>query len=1083
MIRKFLSLPIRTHLIILLSILAFPCIVLIVRSGIEQRGNAVENAKKDCLAVVRTIAAEQAVEVAGAEQLMTALSLVPEVHARNIAATNVLLASLVRQNPQYANIVIADKSGSIWASALPFTGKRSMADRKHYQDAIQTGTFASGEYNAGRITGRGMMGFGYPVKNASNKIIDVIAVSVDLGYSQHTFESIAPGAGTSFSITDRQGTMIIRDLRDSLSERLIGKRDTNSELFTRAQQGPEEGTFEAMGNDGRLRLVAYKRLTLPQASEPYLYVRSGVPLAFVTSKANAAMSKNLGAVVLLFGIGFLIVWFLGKRVIVSPIMRLKEASRELATGEHTVVASQVVRVRELRDLARTFDGMSTSLAEREAALRESQSLLRAIMENTSDPAYVKDAQSRILMCNPAMGKVVGKPLDEITGKTDSEYYGNPVVGEILRTHDVYVMESGQSLTLEETVPTPDGDRTFLSNKAPYRDVSGNIIGIIGISHDITEHKRSEEAVLRHLAIQDGISKILRAALTSATERELGRICLDVSEKITESKFAFIGEVGRDGHLYDITISDPGWEACTMYDKSGHRRPPGNFLVHGLYGWVLSEGKSLFTNDPSNHPGSIGLPDGHPALTAFLGVPLVSQGKAIGIVAVANRPGGYDQGRQEALEALAPALVESFERKRAEEALRRARDELELRVAERTTELQSAHNTLKAEIAERKRLEDELRQAQKMEALGTLTGGIAHDFNNILAGIIGFTEMVLDDDLPPDSPAIRHLQLVLKGALRGRDLVKQMLTFSHKTEYDVKPIALAPLLKETVKLLRASIPTTIGIELKTPATSDTVLANATGIQQIIMNLATNAAHAMRENGGKMTITLSDAYVSPDQESKPGAYLELIVEDTGVGIDASVLHRIFEPFFTTKETGEGTGMGLAVVYGIVKSLNGNIFVESTPGAGSTFRVVLLKAEMEEPSEDSTSTALPTGHEKILFVDDEEMLAELGEDILKRLGYRVASATSSREALKLFYQDPLSFDLVITDQTMPELTGLRLAERLLTVRPDLPIILCTGFGDGVDSETAKTAGVKGFVMKPLVRKELAQMVRDVLDAKGEA
>ncbi len=391
------------------------------------------------------------------------------------------------------------------------------------------------------------------------------------------------------------------------------------------------------------------------------------------------------------------------------------------------------------------------------------------------------------------------------------------------------------------------------------------------------------------------------------------------------------------------------------------------------------------------------------------------------------------------------------------------------------------------ISVRKQLEEQLRQAQKLEAIGTLAGGIAHDFNNILAAILGFTEMVIED--VADQPDIYDkMEKVLKAALRGRDLGRQILAFSRKTEGERKRITLTSLVKETQALLRASLPSTIQMALAITVDDDYVHGDPTQLQQVLMNLGTNAADAMREEGGKLTIELSSAtfpqdILLPDPELKPGTYVRLTVQDTGQGMTEEVRQRVFEPFFTTKGQGKGTGMGLAVVYGIVKSHGGAVTVKSEVGQGSTFEVFLPRAQRPEPEiEETTTTLLPTGTERILFVDDEEMILETAQRMLTSLGYHVTVAQNGSDGWNLFLQDPSCFDLVITDQTMPDVTGITLAQKMLKVRKGMPIILCTGYSEMVSAEKAREVGISAFAMKPLVRKEFAQTVRGVLDAKSE-
>ena len=375
------------------------------------------------------------------------------------------------------------------------------------------------------------------------------------------------------------------------------------------------------------------------------------------------------------------------------------------------------------------------------------------------------------------------------------------------------------------------------------------------------------------------------------------------------------------------------------------------------------------------------------------------------------------------------------------------------------------------------LEKQLQQAQKMEAIGTLAGGIAHDFNNILAAIIGYTELAIHC-VPKESSVRKNLREVMVAGIRAKDLVKQILTFSRQTEHELKPIQVKPIVKETLKLLRASLPTTICFKENIHSDS-VVMADPTHIHQILMNLCTNAGHAMQEKGGTLEVSLKDIELDARSvELLPGRYLRLTVSDTGIGMDALMIKRIFDPYFTTKEKGKGTGMGLAVVHGILKSYGGKIDVYSEPGKGSTFHVYLPAEKMDADAEEGIEVSFPTGTECILFVDDEQSMANLGKELLESLGYSVVTRTSSLEALEAFRVQPDNFDLVITDMTMPNMTGEKMAAEIMKIRPDMPIILCTGFSPVITEEKARAMGIQAFIMKPILKNEIAVKIREVLD-----
>ncbi len=379
-------------------------------------------------------------------------------------------------------------------------------------------------------------------------------------------------------------------------------------------------------------------------------------------------------------------------------------------------------------------------------------------------------------------------------------------------------------------------------------------------------------------------------------------------------------------------------------------------------------------------------------------------------------------------------------------------------------------------------ERQLAQAQKMEAIGTLAGGIAHDFNNILTPILGYSEMALDD-LESGTPTHNYLREIVNASLRAKELASQILTFSRQSEPEGRPLHLVPIVKEVAKLQKGALPHSIKVGVAISAQHDVVMGQASQIHQVLMNLCTNAAHAMRESGGELSIEVSNVMVGERRDGKqstlsPGHHLLLAISDTGCGMDADTRDRIFEPFFTTKGKGEGTGMGLAVVHGIVKSLKGSITVESAPGKGTTFFIYIPVQALDSALEDQVSDSLPTGKESVLFVDDENEIVRMNWILLKSLGYRPVLSTSAEDALRMFEREPHAFDLLITDQMMPGLSGTDLAARIHEIRPEIPVILCTGFSEGITEENIAAYGIAELIHKPIGRRNLAQTIRRVLD-----
>ena len=424
----------------------------------------------------------------------------------------------------------------------------------------------------------------------------------------------------------------------------------------------------------------------------------------------------------------------------------------------------------------------------------------------------------------------------------------------------------------------------------------------------------------------------------------------------------------------------------------------------------------------------------------------------------------------------------------QEKVKAANNALEIRVQERTHQLTLANKDLKKEIEIRKhhekeknKLEGQLLQLQKMETIGTLAGGIAHDFNNILTPILGYTEMALEE-LSVESVLRYDIEQINSAAIRGKDLVQQILTFSRQVDFDKKPLQLDAVVKEVLKLIRASFPSNIEIQQDLDPSCGTVLADSTQMHQIIMNLCTNAYHAMMNNGGVLTVRLDKQAVRAGQvkglaKIQKGAYVRLTIADTGHGMDKRTIERIFEPFFTKKEVGSGSGLGLSVVHGIVSNYNGTIVVESEPGLGSTFMIYLPQHSELLFSEEEVSQKVKKGKGSILFVDDEKEITYMGKRMLESLGYTVDIKSDSKTALEVFKNNPNKYDLLVTDQAMPKMMGTELIGEIKQIRPDLKSIIITGYQDSIPRNAIEQFGITDIISKPLILSEFSELIGKVL------
>jgi PAS domain S-box-containing protein len=784
----------------------------------------------------------------------------------------------------------------------------------------------------------------------------------------------------------------------------------------------------------------------------------------------------------------------------------------------------------------------------ERVIGDSQHMLSHLIDFFPDPALVIDTRREVVAWNKAMEDMTGIKAQGILGKGNYEYalpiHGvrGPVLADLIFEPDTEIIGRYAFIHREEDTLVAETDQMLFINgrglylqakASPIHDRDGNLVGAIESLHDITERKlaeelRESEERFRFLAENTG-DVLYRLNYGSMRYDYLGPAIKQLTGYWADEINAFgFHKLVKKIELPGEEESSP--EAIIQNRLSGKaERFQADYLITARSGelkWVRDH-SSPWCDHSGKVIGSVGsLSDvterkqTEDALReSEKRFRMLAEKAPLGI-SLMNSDLTFEYLNPMFTEILGytaddlPGIWEWFEKSYPDPAFRAeaiAAWEQDLReyretgkVKERTYSIcckdgrqkmvlirsalmdDGKHLLTYQDTTDQRNLEVHLRKIHKMEAIGTLAGGIAHDFNNILAAVIGYTEMTLSK-AGKGSTTERNLGQILKAANRARDLIKQILIFSHDGEKEHRPVHIRHIVKEALKLLRASIPRTIEIRQRVELTRDgVVLADPTQIHQVLMNLCANAAYAMREKGGCLEVSLTD--VNPGTELlgrydrlSDAPHIKLAVSDTGCGIEPAILERIFDPFFTTKGQGQGTGMGLAVVHGIVKSHGGVITVNSELGKGATFAIYLPRLEDEVAPQKAVPSVAPRGSGRILFVDDEETLAELGKQVLTELGYEVIAMTSSREALAVFRAQPGWFDLVFTDYTMPEMNGADLVQKILSLRPDIPVILCTGYSEIINAEKAREIGIRAFLMKPLSHLEVAQVVSTALRREG--
>jgi len=707
---------------------------------------------------------------------------------------------------------------------------------------------------------------------------------------------------------------------------------------------------------------------------------------------------------------------------------------------------------------------------------------------------VTDEQGRYAQVNPAASYMTGYDERELLTMSIGDLLPEESQEEGLRYfQQLHMAGKHQGDILYRT---KNGTKRWLSITA----VKISDTRFLGFCNDITERKKSEEALKR---IEWMLSPKIAASVSlenadpycgqgygdlTALNRN-GRIAAFVDPEILQgiaSEYMVLLETSsaiyeKNGD-YAFGIFTSSW--CRLMDSASRKLcgevddvaalASGKWLCHESC-WTDCAKKVIDSQQPVDIACSGGI--------RLYGVPIFAGKEVIGVI---NFGYGDPPTDPVILQSLADSYALDFEKLVRTAKTYDSRPPVIIELAKKR--LQTSAQLIgvlvesKQSEEENKNLQSKLQQAHKMEAIGTLAGGIAHDFNNILGAILGYAEMAQEDS-PAGSILRQDIEQIVKAGHRARELVKQILAFSRQAESEHMPLQPAFIILEAIKMLRSSLPSTITIKQSIDMDAGLILASPTQIHQIVMNLCTNAFHAMEEAGGTLAISLEKKTLNEkDIVGKPGVqsgdFVQLSIGDTGPGIAPELWGKMFDPYFTTKEVGKGTGMGLAIIHGIVKSYGGCVSFDSHPGKGTVFQVLLPVIAEGTVVENKPEETVQLGNERILYVDDEELLVELGKSMLERLGYQVTVHSNSLEALTIFQNQPDKFDLVITDQTMPGMTGSDLARRILQIRPFMPIILCTGYSSVITEEKAKSLGIKGFAMKPMARKSIAVLIREVLD-----
>jgi PAS domain S-box-containing protein len=1120
---RLATLSIRSLILLITLVVALPAGGIILYAGIQFRTKMLEDAGRETVKLTDRIASEQQNLTTGAEQVMTVLAQLPEVRRQDTTQVEPILRDLLKLNPRYLNISLSDRTGTVWASALPVTKPFSVADRRYFKNALERGRFSSGEYIVTRSNNQPGITLAYPLNDARGAGIGVVGISFSLERYRQMLEGMQLPAGTSFTIIDHRGLILSRGINPGP---YIGKPYMTDE-FKKMQTGPPSGTSVRSGFAGDQRIISYRKLYLAGESTPYMYVTAGIPVEIAAREATKSLRDSMVCLTSFLLLACAAAVLIGKRAIVDRFKLLEDASQRLAAGDLQVRVSDLVVGGELGSLGKRFDFMAEELAKRETErlkAQEERDRLILIMETTTDVVCLASPQGKVLYLNRAGRRLTG--------------IGEGALGalHIAGLHPEWAAE----LILQTAIPAAiregvwEGESALLGANAreipvsqlvlSHYDARGNLSHLSTILRDISErklveheleHKRyllNETQKLAHLGsweldlvsglfswseevyrifetapgsfagtyrafletvhpedrerVQKTCQKSVREAAPFEMEHRL--LMPDGRVKIIQERGEAVSRAGAVlrclGSVQDITelrlVEEEQRKLAHLVEMSR------DFIsIASLKGDIIylnNAGVALVELESCQEACTKKIIDFFPEGSAAAGADILQELGRLGYWGGDATLRNFGTGDPIAVEMTLFTIADEAGRPIAYANV--SRDVRDRKAAE----------------AEHDLLTEQFIQAQKMESIGQLAGGVAHDFNNLLTPIFGYAELLKGDLGGRDAP-LAKVANIQKAAEKAKDLVQQLLIFSRKQALEMKTIDLGEVVAGFQSILRHTIRESIDIRICLPAEQYSIRADRNKIEQVIMNLAVNAQDAISGCGviniEAAPVLLDDEYARQHPEIAPGRYLMLALSDDGCGMDQETRQRIFEPFFTTKGVGKGTGLGLATVYGIVRQHGGSLWVISDPGKGTTFKCyfpLVDEAPQHEPATLQGGTVTLAGKRRtVLLVEDNDMVRNFVDELLVRKGFEVLAAEDPEKALLLAQKS--TFELLITDVVMPHMTGFELYARLSERYPGLKVLYMSGYTNDV---LGRIADAKvHFVQKPFAINDFARLVETLL------